>query len=221
MKKGKLEKFQEVKELENVIESSITCREPLAISKTWRDDFFTTSRDITLELGCGRGEYTVALARRSPEKNFIGVDIKGARLWTGAVEARELALDNVQFLRTQINHLDIFFPPGLISEAWITFPDPHLKQPQRNAGNRLTSDRFLDIYKKIMKKGSQIHLKTDNLTMYEFTLERVLNRGGKLLDATDDLYNSSITGAPVEIQTRFEKRYLKEGIPIKYLRFSL
>jgi len=221
MAKNKLKRYNDLKDLQNVVESSITSSEPLSISKKWRDDCFAANRNITLELGCGRGEYTVALARRFPDRNFIGVDIKGARIHAGAVEARRFDLDNVMFLRTQINHLHLFFPDRIISEAWITFPDPHLKQPSKNADNRLTSEPFLDIYKKIMKEGSQIHLKTDNKTMYEFTLERVLNHGGKLLDATDDLYSSSIAGAPVDIQTSYEKRYIKEGIPIKYLRFSL
>ena len=139
MTKPKLEKFRELKELPNVVESPVTSREPLAIEKSWRDEYFAVERPITLELGCGRGEYTIALARRYRDRNFIGVDIKGHRIWTGAVDAHRSNLDNVLFLRTQINHLHLFFPPGFVSEAWITFPDPHLKQPQKNAGNRLLS----------------------------------------------------------------------------------
>lgn len=217
----KLKKYQDLGELPNVIESRLVRREPLAISPTWQEDTFFGSAPVTVELGCGRGEYTVSMARAFPEKNFIGIDLKGNRIWTGATEAYNEKLANALFVRMQIDHLDLFFPEKFFSEGWITFPDPHRKQPRKNARNRLTSRRFLEIYRRVFRKDSMLHLKTDDEVLYEYTLREISEAGGMIHEATDDLYNERDEGLPVMIQTRYEKSYIKEGKSIKYIRFSL
>ncbi|MCP4130754.1 MAG: tRNA (guanosine(46)-N7)-methyltransferase TrmB [bacterium] len=221
MKKGKLSKYAEIRQYPNVVESYAISDEPLTLSQTWDRTCFKKKQDIVMELGCGKGDYTINLARKYPEKNFIGVDIKGARLWKGATTALEESLDNVLFLRTRIELLAHFFPEDTISEIWLTFPDPHVKNPWKNRHKRLTSERFLEMYSAILKPGGQIHLKTDNETMYYFSKESFLKRSFNILQSTDDLYNSSLEGDPVAFQTVFEKRYLKESIAIKYLLSSI
>ena len=183
----------------------------------WGTDFFGNGHPLVLELGCGKGEYTVGLARRSPEKNFLGIDIKGARMWRGAVTARDEGLKNVGFLRTRIELLDSFFAGGEVSEIWITFPDP---QPtKRRARKRLTHPRFLEMYRRILRPGGVIHLKTDNRPLYEYTLRVVQLNGFPVEEHTPDLYAGKREDVAAAIQTFYEQQFLEEGKKICYLRF--
>jgi len=174
---------------------------------------------VILELGCGKGEYTVGLARKYPHRNYIGIDIKGARMWRGARTAIDENLANVAFLRSQIGMVDKLFGSEEVSEVWITFPDP---QPQgARESKRLTSPRFLKFYKPILKKDAIIHLKTDNTTLFDYTLEVVEQHKHKLLFATHDLYHETEKIEAGEIQTYYEKIWLGEGMTIKYLCFIM
>ena len=183
----------------------------------WHTDYFGNDSPIILELGCGKGEYTVGLAERHPEQNFIGMDYKGARLWRGCKTVQEKGLTNVAFIRNLADHLEKFFTEGEISEIWITFPDPHPKRERR----RLTAPVFLEKYRKILDTEGIIHLKTDNTEFYEYTLEVITDRKHHLLVSTDDLYHSDITDEVTTIQTFYEKMWLEEGKRISYLKFRL
>jgi tRNA (guanine-N7-)-methyltransferase len=185
----------------------------------WHKDFFQNNNPIVLELGCGKGEYTVALSRKYTEKNFVGVDIKGARIWRGALDSLNEGLKNVGFLRTRIEFIESCFAKDEVSEIWITFPDPQLKT--RRMGKRLTSAGFLERYRKFLVPGGIVHLKTDSRELHDFTLEVIQKNKLKLLAATADLYNSEYAGDTYYITTHYESIYLKEGKPITYLRFTL
>ncbi len=212
MGKNKLARFEELKKFTNVFQM-----DPVHKGH-WNNSYFAKNQAIVLELGCGRGEYTVNLAQFYPDKNFIGVDIKGARLWRGAKTAFEERIANVAFLRIQIETLSDYFDTGEVSEIWITFPDP---QPQiSRERKRLTSDRFLSMYKTILKPQGIIHLKTDNDGLYEYTLDKIKELGLKLLLHTNDLYHSEILNEELSIQTTYEKIYRSEGKNINYIRFS-
>ncbi len=193
----------------------------------WREQFFHNAGPIVLELGCGRGEYAVGLARRYPDKNFIGVDIKGARMWSGATEALNLGLKNVAFLRTNIEIIDRFFAPGEVQEIWLTFSDPQMKKPTK----RLTSTYFLDRYRRILSDGGLIHLKTDSRFLFTYT-RHVVDVNHLPVDVcTDDLYDaagssiinrqSSIVNLDLSIRTYYEQQWLDRGITIKYICFHL
>ena len=172
---------------------------------------------VILELACGGGDYTVGLAQRFPESTVIGVDIKGSRMWFGARKAVELSLGNAKFLRTQIANLADYFADGEVDEIWITFPNPH--PTLGNAKRRLTSRRFLEIYKRLLKPGGLVHLKTDDAGLYEFTLETLPLEGFTVEVATPDVYGTEGSEAILtEVQTQYEKRYLKVGRKIKYVR---
>ncbi len=185
----------------------------------WNSDFFNCDNPLVLELGCGKGEYTVGLASKYPGKNFIGIDIKGARMWRGARQAIENNLDNAGFLRTRIELADSFFAPGEIAEIWITFPDPQLKK--RRNKKRLTHPRFLNLYRKFLKNNGIIHLKTDNRILYNFTLGLVKYNGILPEIATNDLYNSYYANETHGIKTFYEQMFLDENLPIHYLKFQL
>lgn len=174
---------------------------------------------IFLELGCGKGEYTVGLAQKYPERNYIGVDIKGARMWRGAKTALEEKLANVAFVRTQIGSIRDYFAPQEVSGLWITFPDPHSAQARQN--KRLTSARFLNFYRPILKSDAVIHLKTDDTGLYEYTLEVIASQGHRLHFSTADLYLEAPEQEAAGIQTFYEKMWLEQGKKIKYLQFSL
>lgn len=214
--KRKQERFKVIEERHNVIEPS----KPIynSIRGEWRSSFFKNDFPITLELACGRGEYTVGLARLFPNRNFIGVDIKGERIWKGSTWAAEENLSNVAFLRTQILMIENFFTPCEIDEIWLTFPDPRPRK--RDIKRRLTSPRFMEMYKKIAKPGSYIRLKTDNTALYQYTLEE-LGARNDLQDVmfTPDLYNSDLRAECYEIKTRYEAEFTGQGEKIKYLRF--
>lgn len=184
--------------------------EPLELKGTWGEC-------IILELACGGGDYTVALAQRFPEAVVVGVDIKGSRMWWGARRAAELALPNAKFLRTQIENLADFFVDGEVDEIWITFPNPH--PTKGNAKRRLTSRRFLEIYKRLLKPGGVVHLKTDDVGLFEFSKETFPLEGFKVEVALDDVYGTEgVEVILTEVQTQYETRYLKAGKKIKYVK---
>lgn len=185
----------------------------------WNNDFFGNGNPIVLELGCGRGEYTVALARKNPDRNYIGVDIKGARMWRGAKTATEERIGNAAFLRTRIEFIDSFFAEGEVSEIWITFPDPQLKK--QRSGKRLTSPRFLERYAKFLAADGCIHLKTDSRHLHEYTVAVAQCNGLPVSACAADLYSSGSASDDLSIKTAYEERFLREGLPITYLRFTL
>ncbi len=184
----------------------------------WREEVFHNNNPIVLELGCGKGEYTVGLARRFPDKNFIGIDIKGARMWTGAKEMNRDNINNAAFLRTNIELLGAFFENGEVDEIWITFPDPQMKKERK----RLTGTRFLELYRSVMKDGGTIHLKTDSPFLYTYT--HLLAEHNNLITAvdTDDLYHTPDAVTDIlEIKTFYEQQWLSRGLTIKYISFAL
>jgi tRNA (guanine-N7-)-methyltransferase len=185
----------------------------------WNRDYFQNENPITLELGCGKGEYTVNLALKYPARNFIGVDIKGARLWKGCKMVQELGLKNVAFIRSRVEFIDRFFSENEVSEIWITFPDPF--PITKYAYRRLTSPEFLERYRKIIPPGALIHLKTDNSRLYEYTLGVVNNSGHRLVFSSADIYQLPEPHEATSIQTFYEEKFRKEGIPIKYAEFTL
>ncbi len=186
----------------------------------WAARQFLNSRPLILELACGRGEYTEALAEAYPEVNFIGVDVKGARIWQGATNTMAKGLKNAAFLRTRIEQIDLFFESGEVDGIWITFPDPFLRESKEN--KRLTSARFLDLYKKIIKQGATLHLKTDDPTLFEFTLETLGNyEGAVILYHSPDIYAAPLEYGELHYKTRYEKNHIADGRKIKYVRFKI
>ncbi len=186
-----------------------------AMKGRWGELFFKNNHPIVLELGCGKGEYTVGLGRLFPEKNFIGVDIKGARMWSGARESMEAGMGNVAFLRTHIELINHFFAPGEVAEIWLTFPDPQMKKVNK----RLTSTRFMRLYRQLLADQGIVHLKTDSNFMYTYACEMVRANGYPVLFQTDDLYHSNLADPILSIQTYYEQQWLERGLNIKYLRF--
>ena len=219
----KLQRFAENLTFDNLFQVGFDQleQEGFPLRGKW-DSHFGNSNPITLELGCGKGEYTLALARLHPDRNYIGVDIKGARLWRGAKTATEEPLHNVAFIRTRIELIDRFFAPDEVSEIWITFCDPQLKKPNK----RLTAPRFLDKYASFLAPGSIMHLKTDSQELYDYTLNEVLpKRSCEILCSTDDLYGSvgvdsvDLTEAKLT-QTFYERMFIAEGKPITYIQWK-
>jgi tRNA (guanine-N7-)-methyltransferase len=218
MARQKLRKFAENSQTGNIVEPGKELYDK--IKGNWNKEFFKNENPLTVELACGRGEYTIGLASVTPERNYIGVDIKGDRMNIGSRYAIEKGMKNVGFLRIYIQNLEQFFAEKEVNEIWITFPDPRPKN--RDARRRLTSPRFLNIYRNILAKGGVIHLKTDNLPLFEYTLETLEKEGIKNVQHTFDLYNTpELLPAHSEIKTKYENIYLEKGVPIKYLRFSL
>ena len=223
-KKNKLQKFEENKTFANLFEYSYEriMAEGFPLQGKWRSYFFHNDHPIVLELGCGKGEYTVGLARVHPDVNYIGVDIKGARMWRGLTQARDEGLQNVAFIRARIDQIEHFFGPEEVSEIWVTFPDPHPGEGERNARHRLTSPEFLERYRKIVHHDGILNLKTDSPIMYEFTLHEVIEKQGlPLLFATDDLYANDDDLEVKHIRTFYEQMWLDQGLTIKYLRFRI
>jgi tRNA (guanine-N7-)-methyltransferase len=215
--KRKQERFRIIETRENVIERSKDVYD--SIKGKWRSAYFKNNNPITVELACGRGEYSVNLAKLFPEKNFIGVDIKGERIWKGSTLALEHKLLNVAFLRTPILLMENFFEKGEIDEVWITFPDPRPRK--RDIKRRLTSPRYMEIYKNLVKEGSYIRLKTDNTPLYKYSLEEAQARNDITnLLYTEDLYNSELRPECFDIKTRYEEQFAAQGETIKYLRFK-
>ena len=219
MSKGKLAKFADMAAFPHVFEYpfSVVDNVPFEMRGAWNERFFKNDHPIVLELGCGRGEYTVGLGRLFPEKNFIGVDIKGARMWSGAKESAETGMTNVAFLRTNIEIIDRFFAPGEVSEIWLTFSDPQMKK----ATKRLTSTYFMERYRRFLVDNGLIHLKTDSNFMFTYTRYMVEHNHLPVEVLTDDLYHSGLANEILSIRTYYEQQWLDRGLNIKYLRFRL
>lgn len=217
MGKNKLKKFAEMETFSNVFQPPY---EPMA--GRWRESYFHNDNPIVLELGCGRGEYTVGLGRKYPEKNFIGVDIKGARMWAGAKQAESEGLKNVAFLRTNIEFITSFFTADEVDEIWITFCDPQMKK----ATKRLTSTYFMQRYQQIVKPNGLIHLKTDSPFLYTYTMEMLRLNPYPVLAHTNDLYGENTDGIVTfedtkALQTHYEQQWLDRGLSIKYIEWQL
>lgn len=221
MSKNKLEKFAENLTFPNFFQLPYEeiSKQDAPIKGNWHRDFFKNENPIILELGCGKGDYTIELAQRYPYKNFIGVDKKGSRMWKGCKFSVENQLSNAAFIRTQIQFLDNYFVENEVSEIWLTFPDP---QPSRSkVSKRLTSSFFLDIYKKVLTPSGSIHLKTDNEVLFNYTLEVIEKLQYNLLEKNEDIYASEIVNCDLAIQTYYEKMWLAKGLKIYYLKFCM
>jgi tRNA (guanine-N7-)-methyltransferase len=214
--KSKLKRFDVIATRDNVLQRGKDMFDK--IKGRWNELYFQNDQPITIELACGRGEYSVGLACKFPERNFIGVDMKGDRLWKGSSMAVEQSLTNVGFLRTQILDIESFFGDGEVDEIWLTFPDPRPRK--RDVKRRLTSPRFMDMFKKVLKPGQYFRLKTDNTPLFDYTLEQLGMRND--LDDfqyTHDLYSSDLREECFDIKTRYEEMFAAKGEKIKYLRF--
>ncbi len=227
-RRNKLQKFSEILSYPNVLENyeyndiKLVGKDGVEMNmpNQWASKQFQNEHPITLELACGRGEYTLALAKRYKNRNFIGMDIKGARIWRGAKNALDQGLEHVAFLRSRIEQVEHFFGNEEIDEIWITFPDPFLREVKAN--RRLTSPPFLARYRKILKKGGIIHLKTDNTMLYEYTLDVLKEeKGVKILEQNDDIYADELPHPDLDIKTYYEKKHLANKLTIKYVAFSL
>ena len=223
MGKGKLAKFAEMETFKNVFQYpySVVDNVPFEMKGHWREQYFGNDNPIILELGCGKGEYAVGLARLFPDLNFIGVDIKGARMWTGAKMAVEENLPNVAFLRTNIEIIDRFFDTDEVQEIWLTFSDPQMK----NARKRLTSTYFMERYRHFLTDGGVVHLKTDSNFLFTYTTYMVQTNGLPCLLRTEDLYHTEgldeATKEILGIHTYYENQWIERGLNIRYLKFQL
>ena len=219
MGKNKLAKFKEMETFEHVVQvpfHTINDNE-FQFRGKWAEMFFRNQNPVVLELGCGKGEYTVELALKNPQVNFIGVDIKGARLWKGAKMVAEKGLKNAAFLRTNIEIISRFFGPAEVDEIWLTFPDPQMKKTKK----RLTSTSFLSEYRKFLKPGGIVHLKTDSNFQFTYTSALVHLNQFEILAETRNLYESDLLNETLQIKTFYEKQWLSRGITIKYIAFRL
>lgn len=233
MGKNKLRKFAEMEQMQCVYQYPFAVLESeggCPMRGRWGADCFGNDNPLTLELGCGKGEYTVELARRNSGGNFIGIDIKGARMWTGAREATSARLDNVAFLRTSIELLDRFFEPGEVSDIWITFPDPQMKKARK----RLTGTKMLETYRRVLRPDGVAHLKTDSPFLYRYTLEMLQANDIQPLAACNDIYAyaglarkygqpmpAEFPPALTEVRTYYEQQWLSRGMTIKYIAFRI
>lgn len=219
---GKLEKFADFNSFKNCFTLYFeNIDKGMPLKGKWHSDYFKNQNPIVLELGCGKGEYSVGLAKNNPSKNYIGVDIKGNRIWTGAKEALDNNMPNVAFVRTRIDFIEHCFSPGEVSEIWITFPDP---QPQKTRERkRLTNMRFIERYRKFLKPGGLVHLKTDSTSLYEYTMEVIKENNLKILFHTNDLYQNCPPDRKelIEIKTHYEKLFTAKGEDIKYICYQI
>lgn len=214
MGKDKLRKFKENLAFPHLFQPRI--EEADKFKGLWREKF-GNANPVVLELGCGKGEYTVALSRRFPEKNFIGIDIKGARMWRGAKTVDEEKIPNAAFLRIRIEFIERFFASDEVDEIWITFPDPQIKKPRK----RLTAPMFLERYRKFLKPGGTIHLKTDSRMLHDYTAKLVHSNGFELLQACTDIRTQCPDDELQTIRTFYEMQFAARGIPITYLKFKI
>jgi tRNA (guanine-N7-)-methyltransferase len=212
MGQKKLQRFAEIRTFRNVLEY------PLHMKGRWKS-FFSNENPITLELACGKGEYAIGLGRMHPERNFIGVDLKGNRIWVGAKKALDENFQNVAFIRSQIDKIDQYFEAGEVSEIWITFPDPQLRTSRAN--KRLTHPNFLRLYQKFLNKSSIIHLKTDSPDLYHFTKLVINFHDLDLLEDKDDVYGDTSVGNELKIKTYYESLDIAKSKKIHYLQFRL
>ena len=220
MAKNKLKKFDDLKGYQNVFEPKIDhLKKSNSFKGKWNESFFQNTNPIVLELGCGKGEYSVGLAKKYPNINFIGVDVKGARIWQGATQALDQGLKNVCFLRTRIEFIECFFEANEVDQIWITFPDPQIKK--KRAKNRLTHPIFLERYRQFLNLNGQIHLKTDSQFLHGYTLGIIEGNNHVLEDADHDVYNAKVKRENLHIKTHYEKLFLAKGMEITYLRFRL
>ncbi|MBI4645298.1 MAG: tRNA (guanosine(46)-N7)-methyltransferase TrmB [Bacteroidia bacterium] len=221
MGKNKLQRFAEMAAFDNVFQPRFDeiYEKSFRFRGKWNSEYFRKLNPIVLELGCGKGEYTVNLAKRFPEKNYIGVDIKGARIWKGAKYALENKIQNVAFIRTKIEFINSFFANDEISEIWLTFPDPQEKK--KRAEKRLTSPRFLNYYRQLLHDNGVIHLKTDNTVLFQYTLALIRENNLEIIAATDNLYNTGFADNILSIKTFYEEQFLKQGKNIAYICFKL
>lgn len=220
--KNKLKRFKENETFENVFQPTReeVVSDVFALKGNWNKDFFRNTNPLILELGCGKGEYSVGLAAKYPNKNFIGIDIKGARFWRGAKTAIEKEMYNVAFIRTQIELIDFIFAEKEVDEIWITFPDPQIKY--KRTKHRMTNSEFLKLYKKILKTDGVMNLKTDSEFMHGYTLGMLHGEGHEVLYANHNVYvNEGSPEEVTEIQTFYEKQYLKINKAITYIRFKI
>ena len=219
MGKNKLARFAENETFNNLFQHTDfdISVEKFPLQGNWQNDFFKNENPIVLELGCGRGDYTVELARRFPNLNFIGIDRKGARLWRGAKTALEEKLSNVAFLRTAIDQIAAFFAPGEVHEIWITFPDPQPRKERR----RLTSPIFIERYKSILMQNGIINLKTDSRELYQYTIETAHQQNWEIIEQIDNVYEPPLNPILTEIQTFYEKMWIKEQRTISFLKFRV
>jgi tRNA (guanine-N7-)-methyltransferase len=228
MSKGKLEKFAMISGYKNVVEPSMdeAMNTGIALKGNWNKTFFKNNNPIVVELACGGGEYTIGLAKMYPNKNFIGVDIKGNRIWKGATKAIENKLDNVGFLRTRIDFIANCFAKNEVDEIWITFPDPQMKKNRRR--KRLTNKLFLSRYQKFLKANGKMRLKSDSTFFYAFTKEIIEEKGLDVIFECDDIYTKYTLQNPntplskeLELKTFYENMWLEEGKTIKYIEYTL
>ena len=220
MGKNKLAKFADLEELPHVFQLSsqtLLMGINFEMKGKWNDLFFKNNHPIVLELGCGKGEYTVGLGKLYPEKNFVGVDIKGARLWTGAMESHNNGMKNVAFLRTNIEMIHHFFAENEVSEIWLTFPDPQMKKVTK----RLTATNFIKLYQQFVKPNALIHLKTDSNFMFTYTCEMVKANHFTVVFSNDNLYASYLQDPVLNLKTYYEQQWLERGLTIKYIQFLL
>ena len=219
-KKNKLHHFAENETFDNMFQLSYEqLVEGFKYRGKWNNGFFGNNNDLTVELGCGKGEYTVGLAQRFPGTNFIGVDIKGARIWRGLKNTEEVNLKNVAFIRSRINLIEFMFGQKEVSNLWITFPDPHPTPIKEK--RRLTSPQFINRYYKVLKPDGTIHLKTDNIIFFEYTMDVIKEHGHELIYSTYDVYGEQNDDVLTQIQTFYENKWLDNGTKIKYLEFKL
>ena len=221
MGKDKQRRFSENLTFDNLVQPAFdeVFRRDHKLKGRWSEDFFGNDNPVVLELGCGRGEYTVALGEMFPGRNFIGVDIKGARMWRGAKTATERGMSNVGFLRTRIEFIDSFFAPGEVDEIWITFPDPQLRK--NRVKKRLTAPGFLALYARFLRPGGRVNLKTDSRHLHDYTLAVAAENSLEVDEACVDIYGAGRADAILSIRTAYEARFLDEGCAITYLRFCL
>ena len=218
--KKKLIRFEENKTFDNLFQLSYPdIKDGMFLKGKWAQEFFKNDNPIVLEVGCGKGEYTIGLAERFPNKNFIGIDIKGARLWRGCKTSREKNMGNVAFIRTKAELLNLYFAANEVSEVWITFPDPQPKEYRER--KRLTSPRFLKMYHDFLNPDGIVHLKTDSELLFYYTLELIDDQQHELLYGLRDVYDSDLNSEVTQIQTFYEKKWLEMGIPINYIKFRL
>lgn len=221
MGKGKLSRYKDLETFSNVVQPYFNevFQQDFHLKNHWGERHFGNHHPLILELGCGKGEYTIGLARKYPDRNFIGVDIKGARIWKGAKQAHLDQIPNVAFIRTQIEFINSFFGKREVDEIWLTFPDPQLKK--RRNKKRLTAPRFLNTYTSFLKDGGIIHLKTDSAVLYQYTRELITYNNLPLEYATKDLHGRGEADVAFGIQTFYEKLFVEQGLPIHYLKFRL